>query len=98
MRFLLLISLMTGVAAMHAGARTLSADWWPRAIFNEIVARAGENPDLQAGALLLLREAAEGQGERITDAMLLPFGIGKGYVQNDAIERLEVRTLGIVTT
>lgn len=93
MRFLLLISLMATAAAMHANARALSAAWWPRAIFNEIVARAGENPDLQAGALLLLREAAEGQGERITDAMLLPFGIGREYVQNDAIKSLEVRTL-----
>jgi hypothetical protein len=62
-------------------------------VFNEVVARSRENPDLRGPALLLLRTAAEGRAEEISDEILKPFRIPRDFIETGAMNDLDGRVL-----
>lgn len=82
-------------AAIPAAGTSVGGLWWTRCVFNEVVARSRENPDLRGPALLLLRTAAEGRAEEISDEMLQPFRIprGRDFIEIAASNSIEGRLL-----
>jgi hypothetical protein len=78
---------------MPAAGTSVDGLWWTRCVFNEVVARSRENPDLRGPALLLLRTAAEGRAEEISDEILKPFRIPRDFIETGAMNDLDGRVL-----